>query len=243
MGTHPFRGLCANRPGCVRVWLTSSGMGKVMKRISAVIFTAILLFGCGGGIGIREYDNRASPTTPAPETTDLRSASTPAPGMWRNDDVETLPITYKRGNLYVGTDISTSRPLPPVPRRPGFSYGTVNDGEGRESVTLAMMTYADIGEFKGFAGLEVFTSPPTVHVNRSASDYHKGRVIRAVQLINEALPPAWHVRIGSEAPDLSPTVPDGKIYVDFAPASDWKDPHPTPPWSVGIAQHFLFPNR
>ncbi len=153
---------------------------------------------------------------------------------------ESPPVRYVGDELQVGTDISPKQELPVVNGHPGVSYGRVNDGEGSVSVSEYLGAHASVGKYKSFDGLETFHEfPPTVHIPRGTSTQNKENILRAIQFINEALPPKWHLIVGDEVDPLSETVPDGQIYVDFAPWSDWADPNkPLQGRSRGSTQHF-----
>ncbi len=121
-----------------------------------------------------------------------------------------------------------------------MSYGEGCDGEGSRSVSDYVATHADIGQYKSFVGLETFHSPSTIHIAQGTSARHMEYVTRAVQIINEALPTSWHLRIGNDVPPLSATVPDRRIHVDFAPWDDWVDPNKPPRDETrGISQNLL----
>ncbi len=54
-------------------------------------------------------------------------------------------------------------------------------------------------------------------------------ILHSVAMVNRALPYDRHIKIGPDAPALAPIgdVPDGEIFVDFAPHDDWQ-PLPDP---------------
>ncbi|MCY4489044.1 MAG: hypothetical protein OXF11_18270 [Deltaproteobacteria bacterium] len=125
-----------------------------------------------------------------------------------------MPINYygyDGATLLVGKDIAPKYPLKKVAGRPGLFYGLSRD--------LAELTHI-IDYFTAVSDdkLYTFAAPPTVHIGQDLG--HRQNVLRAVQLLNEALPPAWHIRIGEDVPPLSEEVPDGLIYIDFGVPSE-----------------------
>ena len=148
-----------------------------------------------------------------------------------------ISVFYEGTTLHVGTDISPASPLHPVAGHSEVFYGEVRDGEGFESVSSYMAEFAAIGEFKAFEGHEIFPAPPTVHIAQGASERHTAYVVKAVQLINENLPRTWHIRIGSEVPPLTKDLPEGTIYVDFAPWELWPGERSD---GMGMAEHSVY---
>ena len=72
-------------------------------------------------------------------------------------------------------------------------------------------------------GLARFETPPIVRIAQGTDDHYRVMIHHAVAIINLHLPYAAHIQIGSDAPTLVfiDDVPDGQIFVDFAPPSDW----------------------
>jgi hypothetical protein len=171
----------------------------------------------------------------APEAPTIRPPLAALPFL-AADDAQQSPVFYEGTVLHVGTDVSPAPYLEPVAERPGMFYGRLRDGEGVESVAGYMAEFASIGEFKTFEGHEVFAAPPTVHIAEGASDHHTAYVVRAVQLINENLPADLHVGIGQEVPPLTLDLPEGTIYVDFAPWELWPGERSD---GMGMAEHFV----
>ena len=66
-----------------------------------------------------------------------------------------------------------------------------------------------------------FTSPPAVRFGGAATTAADAdRLIRAVQIVNASLPPAWRMEMPSGVPEEAPVPQDG-IYVEFLPSSDF----------------------
>ena len=97
--------------------------------------------------------------------------------------------------------------------------------------------HIDIGEFKNTAGLEGYTTPPVVRIADETDEEFTEYVVRAVRLVNAALPYDKRVVLGT-TPALPlaaiEDVPDGQIFVDFAPWADWNDPN-KPPFGAATA--------
>ena len=54
-----------------------------------------------------------------------------------------------------------------------------------------------------------------------ATSQERRIVEESVKNINSALPDEYDIFIGSDAPARSEVVPEGEIYVEFAPGSEW----------------------
>ena len=81
-------------------------------------------------------------------------------------------------------------------------------------------------EWRHPPGLGRYSGTPTVRVAEGTNDHQRAAILHAVAMINRALPYENHVRIG---PDAEPgtwvrDVPDGEIFVTFAPHDDWLPP-------------------
>ena len=76
----------------------------------------------------------------------------------------------------------------------------------------------------GFPGLPIHSKLPVVRIVEGASEKYQNYVVRAVQAINAALPGEWQLQIGDDAP--VPTsregIANGEVFVEFAPAEDWR---------------------
>ena len=80
---------------------------------------------------------------------------------------------------------------------------------------------------------------PTLRFAASTDAIRRQYTQRAVEIINSALPPQYRLRIGTDAPDHSPDVPNGEIFVDFVPDRDY----PGPSGSRAVARRVLFDNN
>ncbi len=202
-------------------------------RIPCIAAAAALSLGAcgGGGPGSDSHTFAASDSAGrsiyAPHTH-------PAPHA---EDVAQTPVIDQSGVLAVGMDIFSAAflhvaLLAPVPDRPGTSWGRVRDGVGKadvqhylEQILFDANWYID-NNTRTYPGLPRFLSAPTVHIEAGTSPAQVNAVLRGVQIVNEALPPRWHIRIGPDAPAFTgdhPEIPGGQIHVFFAPRTSW--PH------------------
>ena len=115
-----------------------------------------------------------------------------------------------------------------------ISSGRARDGAGAARILEFLAVHvgeaasAEGGErtYKpGWPGLASFAEPPTVRLVAGTSAEYAAYAVRAVQLINTALPHDKRLVLSSDpAPALVPLedVPDGQIFIDFAPTrEDW----------------------
>ena len=104
------------------------------------------------------------------------------------------------------------------------SHGIVRDGVGADEVFAYLSRQVNAGEFKTTQGLETFSVQPTVRLAEGTNDEFVGLTVRAVQLINAALPYNKRIVLSSDlATPLAAIddVPDGEIFIDFVPWEDW----------------------
>ena len=120
------------------------------------------------------------------------------------------------------------------------SSGRVLDGVGADRVIEYLEQYVNLGEYKNTVGLETFSTRPVVRLADGTSDEFAEYATRAVQLINAALPYEKRIVFSRDsAPPLAAIadVPDGDIFIDFAPYEDWNVPNKPPPGAAaGIDQ-------
>ena len=113
------------------------------------------------------------------------------------------------------------------------SSGPIRDGAGAENVVEYLKQ--QIGpELSSATGLATLSEQPIVRLAEGTSEEYSAYLEHAVQLINTALPVDKRIRLSPEpAPPLTAIegVPDGQIFVDFAPSAD--------DWNLG--ESFLFP--
>ena len=183
---------------------------------AVLTLTALALTSCGGEHLNPIIDNPSATIEVLPfQSVNVGTPSPPLPRLLPRE-VVLAPISY-RGidgkTLMVGNDLTPRYPLQRWdwgPDRPSLFYGSQR----------SPLHYSEIFEYLEQATggkLTTFSSPPTVHIGRAGP--HRQNILRAVQWLNEALPPAWHMRIGKDVAPLSRHVPSGAIYVDVAPSS------------------------
>ena len=147
------------------------------------------------------------------------------------------PIVDLEGVLHVGANVA-----PPANQlAAGGAYngvtvssGRVRDGVGADRVIEFLEKHVSGGQSQaggGFTfgsvttGLPAFADRPTIRLAEGTSEEFAEYVVRAVQLINAALPHEKRILFSKDpAPALAAIedVPDGQIFVDFAPsAEDW----------------------
>ena len=183
--------------------------GRKIKRICAILM-AFLLSGCGGGGG-----GSSIPRQPA---------LMPAQAL-------NAPVIYGRDGVQIGGDVrpSLSR-MSPAGAHEGVSVssGRVRDGESAERVAEYLDTQKfELGDTPG-EFQRISPAKRVVLIRETTDDRYIGLVVRAVQLINTALPydrritvspeRAWHP---PEFYEDSSYIPRGHIYVGIAPQDEW----------------------
>ena len=120
-----------------------------------------------------------------------------------------------RQRLFVGVDQGTEHvgQLDVVGNRDDVEirHGRLNDGVGAETMATYLSQVVDIFVLR-------YKSRPLVRFGGAASTADIDRLVRAVQLVNAALPPEWKMRIPS---DMITSDPGTGIYVDFVPESEF----------------------
>ncbi len=163
--------------------------------------------------------------------------------VWQPVHGAQAPIIDFDGTLHVGPDVAPpSEELATAGNYNGIavSSGYVQDGVGADRVFEYLQEHMELGEYKNTPGLEGYAQPPVVRVAEGTDEEFIEYVVRAVQLLNAALPHDKRIVLSTDpAPPLTAIedVPDGQIFVDFAPWGDWNDPHkPSPDEATAIAQ-------
>ena len=157
--------------------------------------------------------------------------------LWRPVHAAQAPTIDNQDTLHVGANVASLAEM----LTPGESYGGiatssgwVKDGTSADRVVefLGQHVGATTSEAGGgytftlaATGLPTFSEPPTVRVASGTSDEFVDHAVRAVQLINAALPYEQRIVFSSDrAPPLAAIedISDGEIFVDFAAsADDW----------------------
>jgi len=198
----------------------------------------LLLFACGGGGG-------GSPTATAPDPTPDTDQTTPpsvepppiataSAGM-----AASAPIIDIGGQRHVGADVAPTASLSASGSHDCVlvSHGTLRDGAGRSLVVDYLQAHVDAAQSwgPGFDGLPIHAEMPTVHLMAGASQQDRERVLRALQIINTALPYGRKLELSdepilpSELGERSeygwfPEQPENTILIEFSPLSAGK-PH------------------
>ena len=150
------------------------------------------------------------------------------------------PIIDLDGTLHVGADVA-----PPAAQLAAggdyngiaVSFDRVQDGVGENRVFEYLQEHMNLGELKNTPGLEGYSAPPVVRIAAGTDEEFTEYVVRAIQLVNAALPYDKRVVLSTiPAPPLTAIddVPDGQIFIDFAPWADWNDSE-KPPIGTAIA--------
>ncbi len=126
---------------------------------------------------------------------------------------------------------------PARPQGDPARYGTETDGPTAAEVLDYLGVFASGGPWPSASGeeyshsrpgLSVFREPATLRIAEGTDDHQRAMILHGVAMVNRALPYQRHIRIGPDAPALAPwaEVPDGQIFVDFAPHEDWETHDP-----------------
>ena len=195
-----------------------------MKTATPVIPFAVLaavLGACGGGGG--GGATGAGPGVPRPVPPDLPALALQSPAMAGN-----APVLYQGASLHVGADVAPDPgALSPVGRHGDVrvSHGRAADGEGAAELIAYLAADArnnihDLfpdGYLYRFGG-----EPPTVRVAAGTPAGLLDETVRAVQLINAALPLTWQLDFSDTPLPASVFRPsNGEILVEFVPRADW----------------------
>ena len=148
-------------------------------------------------------------------------------------DAAQAPIVDLEGTLHVGSDVAPSADqLTAVATHNGIavSHGQVLDGAGAEEVVAYLNQQIDLETQP--PGFHPFATQPTVRLTETAGGELTDPTLRAIQMINAALPRESRILFSSDpAPPRTPLripwgdVPDGQIFVDF---SSPENPHHHP---------------
>ncbi len=195
---------------------------KLSGCLCAAIFIVAPLFGCGGG---GSGAPAVPPTPPAPPTVmPAPPAVMPKAPLPSSERAAQAPLFDSGGSLHIGlVDAPPSARLQKTGERNGVevSQGPVRDGSGAADV-LEYLRPATV--HPEVTGLATFPRPPTVRVVEGTSGKYTGYAVRAVQIINAALPHDARIAFG-DAPAPDPVdvadVPRGSIHIEFIPQAQW----------------------
>ena len=132
-----------------------------------------------------------------------------------------------RERLFVGIDQGTEHigRLPLVGKRDGFDvrYGHLDDGAGASAVRTYLhdASSAERQPSPFDKVIRRHTTPPLVRFGGEVTAEDVNRLVRAVQLVNMALPPEGKMQMPSST---STSNPRSGIYVEFIPEAEFPDP-------------------
>ena len=164
----------------------------------ATLATVFALGGCGGGGG---GATGGGPSAPGPVSPGLPALAMQDPAMAGN-----APVLYRGASLHVGADVAPG----PAALSPAdghgdvtVSHGRVADGVGAAELIDYLAADARNNHHNLFPDgflLRFGSTPPTVRVAAGTPDELLDETVRAVQLINAALPPTWQLEVSGTAP-------------------------------------------
>lgn len=201
-------------------------MRTVLTILAATILAALtVLPGCGGGGG----GGGGTGTTVSFPGTQNPAFIVAAP-MQTPDHARQAPVIDFDGTLHVGAGFAPDASQLGQSVEHGdttISSGHVQDGAGRSATVAFLNQFHDES-----SRIRTWPSPPVVRVAVGTSGKYIDYAVRAVQIINSYLPHEHRFNFSSTP---SPAgvgtfdVPDGEIFIDFAPHSEWNPPSSRPP--------------
>jgi len=200
----------------------------MFKNSLAFFLATILIWGCGGGGG-------------GGSTMPRRPAILPELPLQTPVHAPQAPVVDFDGSLHIGPDVAPPRDrLVETGARNGVSVssGRVRDGAG----TRAVIDYLHPRTTEGSAvGLRTFQEPPVVSVAVGTSGRFTDNAVRAVQIINAALPYDKRLSfsiVPAPDPETILDVPEGSIVIEFIPQAEW--PYEAKDSYIGLARQRYF---
>ena len=210
-----------------------------MHRNLLTLVAVFWLAACGGGSSpstVTSSPNTGEPSRP--EVVERLPFPYAPSGHYRTDglsapapsDAKHMPIYRDNAQIFVGADQGPDGVVPVVGQRgtTQIRFGRLNDGAGRQTVaTYLAQASGDVAR-RG--------STPTVRIVGPASTTDMAKTIRAVQMINAALPETAKISVGASLPGFSlrgNVRQDGRYYasgterantihIEFVPAHDYR---------------------
>ncbi|MCY3824155.1 MAG: hypothetical protein OXG62_09830 [Nitrospinae bacterium] len=214
--------------------------------LCAVILIVASLHGCGGGGG------GGGTVAPPPAPPAVMPTPPPAPpemmpkaALEPSAQAAQAPLFGFDGSLQIGMGAAPpAEELQKMGSRNGVevSQGSVRDGSVAADVIAYLRPRAIHPEVTGLA---TFPNPPTVHVVEGTSEKYTGYAVRAVQIVNAALPRDARLSFGdTPAPDPAGVedVPRGGIHIEFIPQSQWPEEDDMDQSAVGNTKSQIFYN-
>ncbi len=198
-------------------------------RTTSLACALLLASGCGGGGG-----------GVIPPTSNLPAL----PTLQANHAVN-APIIYDGGRINIGANVAPPNDaLEPAGYHESVrvSHGRVNDGVGA-NVLIEYLSEDARSNAKPIFPMGFLyrfgDPPPTVRVAEGATREMISETVRAVQIINAALPQDWQLKFSHEpgpAGTYTRGTRLGEILVEFAARKDWSHPEsPTDDEVIGFA--------
>ena len=158
------------------------------------------------------------------------AATLPELPLQRAHDSANSPILYADRYLHVGADVAPPPDNLQHSARHGditVSHGTLADGIGADHLIAYLSDDASRNDNHRYPGLYIrrFASPPSVSVGEGTSPELLDLTVRALQIINAALPQDFQLRIdatpGPSDPSANNNPPSNRILIQFAPITEW----------------------
>ena len=203
----------------------------------------ITLAACGGGSGNQPVTQPDPPATPEPQPP--RVSGEPNLPLQRIRDAVQAPIVEVGGTTHVGLDVAPVRD------------GTWRDDGGAKGIDMyrARGQFVDMDELTRYVLHDYqqggtsspyiqrfMDTPPTVHLRPGTDEELTSVAVRAVQIINAALPSNWQISVSSArtSVDANGVPPRGTILVEFGARESWSDFDPIPAGSdiVGASERW-----
>ena len=215
-------------------------------RCAAALAAAALLAlaACGGGGGSQPVIQVDPPPRTEPETP--RVSEEPRLPLQRIEDAVQAPIVEADGTTFVGLNIA-----------PTSGDRWRNDGTVRGiDMHRVRGSFIDVEELKRYLRHDYardgvpspyiqrfIETPPTIHLRSGTNEELTSVAVRAVQIINAALPSNWQISVSPAhiSVDAAGLPPRGAILVEFGARETWTDHEPIPVSSniVGSANRLV----
>ena len=204
-----------------------------MKRVLplSLLFFSLLAAGCGGGctsftptpyVPTSPGESREFPASYA-QAQHLVYSGGSAGSRLTPGDARHMPVWTTRDALIVGIHPDAAVSLPNAGSRgdTGLFYGTRDDGTSRERLAAFISDLVEGGN------VDRFPFPPLVRVVGPATDAERDGVIRALQLLNSALPDNWKLEVEFSPDRRRPSVSGstavpGEITLAFYTDNEWQ---------------------
>lgn len=145
-------------------------------------------------------------------------------------DAVQAPVVLVRDEVHVGLDAAPSRELAVVGSRGGASVAYGTSRKGLNAGALGVYLWHDSSRPGQGHVINRMERAPTLQVAMGTSAEHTDKVVRAVQILNAALPSDWQIKFDTAedrpAPAMHPysshgNVADEHIIVEFVRHRDW----------------------